>query len=143
MIKQIITSISELRKPCKLVEEGEDISQIIQDLKDTLATKKGYGVTANQIGYNKRIAYIKVGKTELVLINSKIIEKENRIIFNEGCLSFPDIFLKTDRWNDVVFENGINGEEKYSVQGLEAIVVSHEIDHFNGKVIFDRKHKGR
>lgn len=143
MIKSIVTNIKELKKSSELVKEGEDITQIIQDLKGTLATKQGYGLAAIQIGIPKRVAYIKVNKTELVLVNSKILEKQEKIVFNEGCLSFSGIWVKTDRWNSITFQNGVNGEQKYSVDGLEAIVVQHEIAHFNGQTIFDFKHKAK
>jgi len=140
MIKPIVNNINELRKPCADVLPDEDISAILQDLKDTLATKKGYGLTANQIGIQKKLAYYVFKGKENVLINSKIIEKSDKIVFNEGCLSFPGVVVKTDRYTDITF---INNGQQFSASGIEAIIIQHEIDHLNGRLIFDRKHKAK
>lgn len=140
MIKQIVTNLKELRRPCAIVRNDEDISAIVQDLKDTLATKVGYGLAANQIGIQKKIAFYKIGANEVTLINPKIMDKFDKMVFNEGCLSFPGLEIKTDRYREITFEN--NGR-CYSASGIEALVIQHEVDHLSGKTIFDRKHKAR
>ncbi len=140
MIKPIVNNIKELRKPCVEVEPDEDVSVILQDLKDTLATKKGYGLAANQIGVQKKIAFYKLGSSEVTLINPKIIEKKDKIVFEEGCLSFPGLVIKTDRYQEIVFENS---GAQFSASGIEAIIIQHEIAHLQGKTIFDFKHKAR
>lgn len=140
MIKPIVTNLKELQKPCKLVQENEDISALVQDLKDTLATQKGYGLAANQIGIQKKVAFYIFNKSEVTLINPKITEKQNKIIFTEGCLSFPGLEIKTDRYKTIILEN--NGQ-KFSASDLEAIIIQHEVDHLNGITILQRKHKAR
>lgn len=140
MVKKIVTDIKELRKPCAEVLPDEDISAIILDLKDTLNTQKGIGLAANQIGINKKIAYYKFGENEVTLINPRIIEKWDRIVFAEGCLSFPGLEIKTDRYLGIMFENSGN---KFEAGYLEAMIIQHEVDHLNGITILDRKHKAR
>ena len=156
MIKSIISNIKELRKPCEEVKKDENIKDIIQDLKDTLATKKGYALAANQIGINKKIAYCKIPKlnmqekkleySEYVLINPKIVEKERKYIHKqEGCLSFPGLRIDTDRYVFIVvqFLNENFQPQTAVMQDLEAAIVQHECDHIEGRTIFDRKHKRR
>ncbi len=138
MIKLIVNNIQELRKPCAEVLPDEDVSTMLQDLKDTLATLKGYGLAANQIGVQKKIAYYVFEGKETILINPKIVEKSDRIVFEEGCLSFPGIVIKTDRYKEIVF---VNNNKQYSANGIEAIIIQHECDHLCGIVIMDRKHK--
>ena len=140
MIKSIITNIKELRKPCVEAQKGEDISAVVQDLKDTLATQKGCGLAANQIGVQKKIAFYKIGPNEVTLINPKITDKYDKTIFTEGCLSFPGLEIKTDRYREITLENN---NQRYGASGIEAIVIQHEVDHLNGVTIFDRKHKAR
>lgn len=140
MIKPIVTSIKELRKPCAEIEANEDINAVVQDLKDTLATQKGYGLAANQIGIQKKIAYYKYEKSEVTLINPKIMDKSHKITFREGCLSFPGLEILTDRYNEIEVEN--DGVLFYVI-GIEAIIVQHEVDHLEGRTIFDKKHKAR
>ena len=94
----IVTDIRELRKPCQEVTKEDNIKEIIQQLKDTLESVGGLGISANQIGIQKKISYLKIPKftdkkiefNEYILINAKIIEKSRPIqIKNESCLSFP------------------------------------------------------
>jgi len=157
MIKPIVSNIKELRKPCVPVEPKEDIKEIIQDLKDTLATKKGYALSANQIGINKCICYIKVPKSvdkktkeityeEIVAINPVIVEKSRKVISkDEGCLSFPGIRINTDRYifSIVIYEDEKREKHTVLAQDLQSIVWQHEIAHLKGRTIFDDKHKSR
>ena len=154
--KSIVTNIRELRKPCLPVEKGEDISQIIKDLKETLNRTGGLGLTANQIGYNKRISYIrtpyynpkkkKVDFKEYLLINTKIIEKDRPTkIMNETCLSFPKIEVITKRYVFITIENYNENLEVniLPLQDTDALVVQHEVDHQNGITIFNRKWRAK
>lgn len=139
-MKPIIKDIKELRRPSIPVDKDEDLSDVVQDLKDTLATVEGYGLTANQIGVYKQLAYIKVGDEEAVLLNPKILQREEKIKFKEGCLSIPGVEIYTDRYNKITFES--NGEE-FEAEGLLAIIIQHEVDHMNGITILQRRHKAR
>jgi len=154
--KTIITNIVELRKPCREVTKDDDFKTVISDLRDTLiANKRGLGLSANQIGYNLAISYIrildKVDETtkqlkykEYVLINPEIIEKGNKIVFHdEGCLSLPGININTDRY---VFVTVSYLDEKFEkcmglFADLESIAVQHEVAHLNGRTIIDDKHR--
>jgi len=150
----IITNIDELRKPCQEVTKEDNIKEIVQKLKDTLESVGGLGLTANQIGINKRISYVKIPKfinkeiqyNEFILINAKIIEKERPIkVNNEGCLSFPEVYVDTLRY---VFCTVESLNEKLELQtnlyqDLEALAIQHECDHQNSKTIFDNKWRAK
>jgi peptide deformylase len=152
----IITNINELKKSCKEITNEDNIKEIIQKLKDTLDCYSGYGLSANQIGIQKKISYCKLPKydakdkklefTEIVIINPKIIEKDRKIVVKqEGCLSIPYINVDTDRYVFITVEYQDEKLDKRTAlfQDLESLVVQHEIDHLNGLTIFDRKHKAR
>lgn len=156
-IKSIITNINELRKPCELITKEDNLKIIMQDLVDTLKSKNGLGISANQIGYNKKISYIRIPKSidkakkeiqykEYFIINAKIIEKARPIqVKNESCLSFQGIGIITQRYVFITVEYL---DEKMELQtnlyqDLEAIAVQHEIDHQNCLTIFDRKWRSR
>lgn len=152
MIKQIITNIKELKQPCQEVTKNDNIKELVQDLKDTLGTKRGLGLTANQIGINKKISYIKIPKSvdknkqvqykEYVLINAKIIEKDKPIqVKNESCLSFPGVGVNTRRFIfiTVEFYNEKMELQTGVFQDIESIVIQHETDHTNGITLFDKK----
>jgi peptide deformylase len=141
MIKSIIKNITELKKPCVEIKDYKELTSIIIDLEDTLKTSRGgIGLSANQIGYNQRVAIIRLPLLSLNLINPIILDKKDKRIFKEGCLSFPNIEMVTDRYYYIKIKNN---DKILEFTGIEAIAVQHEIDHLNGLTIFDRKHKKR
>jgi peptide deformylase len=77
----------------------------------------------------------------LDLINSVIIEKEDPMVFRgEGCLSFPNIYKDTRRFNQITIENYnlLGYKETLVFEGFEAVAIQHEIDHMDGIVFLDR-----
>jgi len=157
MIKPIITNITVLRRPCLAVEPEENIKDIIQDLKDTLEKTGGLGISANQIGVQKKISFIKIPKeinkltkkiefTEFILINIKIEDKQNPVRFvDEGCISFKGVKVTTKRYTSIVirFLNEQLQEQVAILNDLQAIVTLHEYSHQLGKTLFDDKWKAR
>jgi peptide deformylase len=146
----IITDISKLRRPCEKVQPKENVSEIIKALKDSLTGKHGVGLSANQIGFNKRVAYICIPRPnnkvdEYILINPKIIEKTSPIAVPESCLSIPGITVMVDRFKYITITNTkLNGEEEtIMMQDWEGFVFQHEIAHLNGRTILEDKHRAR
>ena len=142
------------------VEEGLSIAtelfQILNQRGD------GIGLAANQVGIDAQVAVVNV-REPLVLINPKIISKENEIPFYEGCLSYPGKGVHTKRYRDIVIstaqsdsgwyfsgaESPTDGKGSWEkeqgkkqdaeLRTLESVCVQHEIDHLNGVVCMDRK----
>lgn len=103
---------------------------------------KGCGLAAIQIGVPLRASIIRMPKLNINLINPQITERELLSVFpSEGCYSFPGQFMRTMRyarctatWLDET------GEKRTGMfEGVEAIVLQHEVDHMDGTLIFDRK----
>lgn len=137
----IVTDINFLRKRSELIEKDK-VSSIVKDLEDSLDLKKGVGLSAIQIGLPFRVGIVRLSKCKLDLWNPNIIEKSYRFRFQgESCLSIPGLYIDTVRYRDIVIENGDGS--RYSLEGMEAIVVQHEISHFNGKLIIDKGIKWR
>tara|TARA_Y100001937_G_scaffold72273_1_gene98313 strand:- start:2223 stop:2882 length:660 start_codon:yes stop_codon:yes gene_type:complete len=140
------------------VEEGRTIAtelfQILNKRRD------GIGLAANQVGIDAQVAVVNVIEP-LVLINPKIVRKENEINYYEGCLSFPKKGVNTKRYETIeVTSDNVEGSMIFSgvetntegkgsweknddsdrnMRLLESICVQHEIDHLNGVTIMDRK----
>ena len=141
MKQKIVTDINFLRKKSGQVSKQEAMA-IFNVLEDSLEGQKGCGLSAIQIGYLMQIAIIRLPNCKLNLWNPKIIEKRVRFRFTgEGCLSIPGIYVDTTRYKEVVLENGDG--RKYSLEGIEAVVVQHEVDHCNGLTMLDRKWRKR
>lgn len=101
----------------------------------------GVGLAAPQLGIQKRI-FIMGNFTKLVAcVNPKIISlSDERDVDFEGCLSFPDLFMKVKRPARCVVQyydlDGIRIERE--LEGLEARVFLHEYDHLLG-ITFDER----
>ncbi len=145
----IITEQSKLKQICESVssiEEGEEIG--VQLLKELNESENGIGLAANQIGINKRVCVINV-KEPIVLINPKIVEhSEDKFVFPEGCLSFPNDKIRTERYVSITVEaDNHNGKLMFTADSkdindaFECVCVQHEIDHLDGFTMFDREFK--
>ena len=144
----IIKDKNKLQEKCSpvSVKEGEEIGvRLLHELRES---DNGIGLAANQIGIQKRVCVINV-KEPLVLINPKIVEKsKEQFIFPEGCLSFPDSKIKTQRHQDIVVEaDNHKGKLSFSANSkdindaFECVCVQHEIDHLDGITMFEREFK--
>jgi|TARA_B100000035_G_scaffold301121_1_gene297411 peptide deformylase len=153
--------IKEPNKLKSIVEPStftkEEIDEISVILLQELKKHGGIGLSANQIGIDKRACVINV-KEPLVLINPKVVEvSEDTVAYVEQCLSIPKSMRKPvktvrhktftiecDNLGKVIFspdsEKGTweTSEEFFSDEGLlECVVAQHEIDHLDGKLITD------
>ena len=135
-----------LRKKAQKVERvDEGTKKLIVDIAQTIEkNQQGIGLAAPQVGVLKRIIVIRgdfEGPGILGLINPKIIKKSKETgIGEEGCLSFPGVFLKIKRFKEVEVEGlALNGEKiTINATGILARVFQHEIDHLDGILFIDR-----
>lgn len=118
------------------VENVEDVKDLIQDLKDTLNnTGSGVGISAVQIGDLRKVCIIKPDdKVCFAMINPKITKTEGACLFKEGCLSAPNAEKTVQRAKKVSVEYMNEQGEKVRMTrgGLTAIIIQHELSHFDG-----------
>ena len=139
MIKSILTYPKDkdiLSQKSEEVKENEDISELIQDLKDTLhAIPDAKGLSAIQLGINKRICICSWGGDEILLINPVIIRSRGKQEYLEGCLSVPGVYKKVKRfqkvWCSYLDENG--NQQEIAHGGRMSDIIQHELDHFEGE----------
>lgn len=134
----IVQNRKQLNQPCETVSliEGELIAQ---KLFQALENEPGIGLAANQIGIQKRVCVISAAGQRFALINPRIVKLSDPIVFGkEGCLSFPDEYLETLRYNYAEIQaDNFSEVQKYS--GILAVCCFHEIDHLFGVTMHDRK----
>ena len=138
-IHRLIESDNLLLKiPLSNVSEEADRKQIKEDLFETMEHYKGIGLSGNQVGIMERVfsMYSDFAKREkIICFNPKItFSSETEEFMDEGCLSFPGLWLKVKRpsWIEVEYENE-NGEViKDTFTDLNARVFQHEMDHMEG-----------
>lgn len=129
-------------KVSDIQNDRESLTKLISDMKETIQSVGGLGLAANQLGRNESVCLVKLGETLLTMINPQITyfsdEQSDSI---EGCLSLPDLTVKVKRSNEitVTFVNPDNDwtEEAITVDFPNSVVVQHEMDHLNGKLMID------
>jgi|688.fasta_scaffold16299_5 peptide deformylase len=118
-----------------------DPSELVKEMAKVMFVQGGIGLAAPQCGVLKRI-FIMGNPEELVAcINPKVVElSEDREVSQEGCLSFPNLWLNVKRPGKVkVTYQTVTGEEvEAELDGLHARVFLHEFDHLMG-ITFDQR----
>ena len=76
----------------------------------------------------------------LVLVNPQIVEAEGSVTQREGCLSIPDFTANVRRAARVHLKawDQVGSAYELWLEGFEAIIAQHEIDHLDGRLFLDR-----
>ena len=127
--------LHEKVKKCSYNLNRDEITKI---LKDNMIHHKGVGLSANQIGINERV-FIMVRDLEynevVTCFNPRIIKQSRKqVVMEEGCLSYPDIFIEVERSESIVvkYEDKDKIDHKIKLDGFAARVFLHEYDHMEG-----------
>jgi len=123
---------------------GQEIQDLIDAMGELMYGAAGIGLAANQVGVAKQVFVYDVdyrdkGKNLNALINPVIVLGEDRMDFEEGCLSVPDFLAKTTRKRYLKVK-GLDRDGNpidIEAEGLLSVCIQHEIDHLNGTLILD------
>jgi peptide deformylase len=137
-----------LRKKAEPVAEiTPEILRLMDDMLETMYDAPGIGLAAPQIGVSKRVVVIDIdagregmAPNPLKLINPEVIASgDTKTIMEEGCLSIPGTLVEVNRPDTVTVRYmDMDGQtQEIHATDLLAKCVQHEIDHLNGKLIFD------
>jgi peptide deformylase len=128
---------------------GDEVYQLVQDMRDSLEAVGGVGLAAPQIGISKSLVIFEVpadriqreegeiveGVPSTVLINPRIEPlSDDTELGWEGCLSVPGLRGLVPRHTHIRYSGlGLNGREiSVEARGFHARVVQHECDHLFG-----------
>ena len=158
-MSKIVTDTIKLKKVVTDLPKNKSEEEVISAaLFTALEKEKGFGLSANQIGVDKRMCVINI-KEPMVLVNPKIVKRsEDAVQYIESCLSLPktmrkpkntvrsiSITVETDNFGTVEFgpdekdKIGTEGHNYFADEGLlECVVAQHEIDHLDGILITDQ-----
>lgn len=143
MIVDLVDEKSEiLKQTLEPFDFEKDNAQELADLLiENMKYYQGLGLSANQIGINKRVfAMLDQNVNPVVIFNPKIIKtSEEMIVMPEGCLSYLGLYIKVRRPRAVVAEHySLSGKlEVSALDGLPARTFLHEYDHLNGVRFID------
>jgi len=141
-MKLVKESDTVLRKVCEhwdFTVDGDPMT-VVEEMTKVMFTEGGVGLSAPQIGINKRIFIM--GNSDLLVacINPEIISSEGNIKELEGCLSFPNLWLHVNRAKKILvkYYQVDNTVKEAELSGLMGRVYQHELDHLNG-ICFDTR----
>ena len=144
-----------LAQKTRRVEHIDDnLLKLIEDMAETMFDAPGVGLAAPQVGRDLRlIVYNPDTGTESedentvekkhynALINPEIIAASGSIVSEkEACLSVPDYSADVKRFEKVTVK-ALNREGKqleFNAEGIQAVIMQHEIDHLDGVLYIDR-----
>ena len=147
MIRPILRYGAEvLHQPARPVSEiTPEVTQLVDDMIQTMYAAPGIGLAATQIAVPLRIfvADISLGRNSadlITFINPEFVERDGMQLEEEGCLSVPGFNATLARPSRVVVKGlNRNGEEQViEGTGLLARCFQHEMDHLEGTLFVDR-----
>ena len=147
MEKLLYVPNSLLRQKSEEIKSvGQNELNIANKMREIMIKAPGVGLAANQIGILKQIVTISFIEQETKnevnynLFNPKILSySKEKILMEEGCLSLPEQYAEIERPKiiNVQYLNDNNKLISKEVDGVEARILQHEIDHLSGKLFVD------
>jgi peptide deformylase len=146
-VRPILTApdprLQAVSTPVETVDD--EIRALVADMADSMYAADGIGLAAVQIGVPRQVIVIDLDQKEgrknpVAYINPRIVwASEEMAVFEEGCLSVPEI------WDDVERPARIRAEyldregrlQTLEADGLLATCLQHEMDHLNGVLFID------
>ena len=136
MIRPIVHDPLFLARPSVPATEAD--LPIASDLIDTLRANldRCVGMAANMIGERKRIIAMARGPMVVVMLNPKILSRSGEYETEEGCLSLEGV-RKTTRYRSIrlSWQDMQMKVRTGTLDGFQAQIVQHEIDHCDGILI--------
>lgn len=135
-----------LRKTALTVERIDaGLQRLIEDMLETMYRAPGVGLAAPQVGISRRLFVMDPARDQepaapRAFLNPEIVASGNEMrVYEEGCLSIPEMFAEVERPAAVVVRylspEGEMREER--LEGHAATIAQHEIDHLNGVLFID------
>lgn len=115
--------------------------RLVDDMFDTLyGSGLGIALAAPQIGVQKQIFVWDLDEERRVVLNPEIVESSGEWVYDEGCLSIPDLYVEILRPKQVLLRGlDLDGNTvEIEADELEARMFQHELDHLHGVLMFDR-----
>ena len=117
--------------------ENPDPQRMRIIMLENMVAHKGLGLSANQIGMPVQVfAMYVTDRDGIVCFNPKIVgESDESVFMKEGCLSFPELYLKIKRPREiwVKYQNADGDIINAHFEDLAARIFHHEMDHMQGK----------
>ena len=141
-VKDVITDYDTLSNRCKefnLTKGNKDLQKIILELKNTIRANSMLGLSANQIGYDKRVFCLNFNDDIRTFINPVITNAGTLELSREKCHSIPNkefIRLRHGKIG-VTYQTPLGKVESVTLVGVAANMFQHHMDHLDGLLLSD------
>ena len=127
-------------EPAQLADPA--FQRLVDDMFETMYEAPGIGLAASQVDVHQRFMVIDVSEEKnrpLVFVNPEILDRAGEQVYQEGCLSVPNIFADVTRANEITVRALDRHGQPFEmhVDGLLAVCIQHEMDHLEGKLFVD------
>ena len=137
VLKQVSTPVEQV---------DDDLRALMDDLLQSMYDAPGIGLAAPQVGVLKRVLVMDLAREgeepqPRFFVNPEVTwASEEKFLYEEGCLSVPEIFDGVERPARVKLTyQDYDGERiEEDAEGLYAVCIQHEIDHLEGVLFIDR-----
>lgn len=142
-VKDIITNYDKLSERCdevNLTKENKQVREITSYLKNTIrANGNILGLSANQIGFTKRIICLNFNGNIKTFINPIITNATGFELSKETCNSIPNKIFIRPRNNkiNVTYQTPLGKIESVELVGMAAKIMQHHLDHLDGILLND------
>lgn len=138
-----------LRTVCEpVVDFGSELESLAFEMIETMHDPKapGIGIAAPQVGVNARMFIVTLGagtkkEKDFVMVNPVLLSQSEELgIAEEGCLSLPGQYGNVLRPVEIKVQYmDLKGKTfERTLEGLDARVFLHELDHLNGVLFIDK-----
>lgn len=134
LVDKYSSELKQKLQPFDFTNPPVNARYLAVSLVETMVARNGVGLSANQCGLPYRVFVMGAEKVGFACFNPEIIEASGEETFEEGCLSWPGLFLPIKRPSSIKVRyqdmNGVSREETFS--GFTARIFLHEYDHMEG-----------
>lgn len=132
-----------LRKTEAVAAVDDAIRARAREMLDLMHASNGVGLAAPQVAWSTRLLVLNPSEDRAqdeVLINPKILRKRGKVLGEEGCLSFPGIFVQVERAKEIDLEfTDLEGKVRTETRkDFVARIVQHEMDHLDNVLLLHR-----
>lgn len=128
-------------KPVYVFDDG--LSQLLDDMRETMLAENGVGIAAVQVGVLRRVCAVYDGVDFYEFVNPTILKATGKQSSTEGCLSVPNKNGIVERPKKLVVKafDRYGAEFEFVASGYLAVICSHEFDHLDGVLFIDKVKK--
>ena len=137
--------LSKQVKAVDLDNPGFDPVELKKEMTELMLASNGIGLSANQVGLDAQVFVMGDSvENSTICINPTVLQYTEETVDDiEGCLSFPNIYVKIKRTKEILAEwyNEKLEKQTVKIEGYSAKCYLHELDHLLGITFKDRASK--